>query len=40
MPQGVYNKLAEIKKNNDAHADKIQIGFIKAWVANSNGPCN
>jgi hypothetical protein len=40
MPQGVYNKLAEMKKNNDAHTDNIQIGFLKAWVANSNGPCN
>jgi hypothetical protein len=40
MPQGIYNKLADMKKNNDAHADKIQIGFLKAWVANSNGPCN
>jgi len=40
MPQGVYNKLAEMKRNNDVHSDKIQIGFLKAWVANSNGPCN
>ena len=39
MPQGVYNRLSEMKRNNDAHADQIQIGFVKAWVANSNGPC-
>lgn len=40
MPQGVYNKLAEMKRNNDLHADKIQIGFQEAWVAYSKGACN
>jgi hypothetical protein len=39
MPQGIYNKLKEMKNNNDTHADKIDIGFLKAWVADSHGPC-
>lgn len=39
MPQGIYNKLQQMKSNNDVHAANIQIGFAKAWVANSHGPC-
>jgi hypothetical protein len=39
-PQGVYNKLKEMKKSGAANADQISIGFIKGWVADSKGPCN
>ena len=39
MPQGIYNKLLQMKRDNDLHADKIQIGFQKGYVAYSNGPC-
>jgi hypothetical protein len=39
MPQGVYNKLMEMKNNSDPHSDKIQIGFYKGYVTYSNGPC-
>ena len=38
-PQGVFNQLMQMKKNNDTHADKIGIGFLKGYAANSSGPC-
>jgi hypothetical protein len=39
-PQGIYSKLQEMKSSNAANSDKIAIGFMKGWVADSNGPCN
>jgi hypothetical protein len=39
-PQGIYNKLKEMKDANVPGSDNISIGFMKAWVTNSNGPCN
>jgi hypothetical protein len=39
-PQGLYNKLKEMKDANVPGSDKISIGFMKGWVSNSNGPCN
>jgi hypothetical protein len=39
-PQGLYNKLNELKSESVTDADKISIGFMKGWVSNSNGPCN
>ena len=38
-PQGVYNKLMEMKTNNAEHSNFISIGFLKGWVANGTGPC-
>jgi hypothetical protein len=40
MPQGIYNKLQQMKNSGDPHADKIQIGFYKGYVTSSDGPCN
>lgn len=39
-PQGIYNKLKEMKTANVPNSDKIAIGFMKGWVTDSNGPCN
>lgn len=39
-PQGVYNKLKEMKAASVPGSDKIAIGFLKGWVSDSNGPCN
>jgi hypothetical protein len=39
-PQGLYVKLKEMKAKGDVEAPNISIGFQKAWVASSNGPCN
>jgi len=39
-PQGLYVKLREMKNNGDPEAPNITIGFKKAWVASSDGPCN
>ena len=39
-PQGVYNKLKEMKTTNAPNSDNIAIGFMKGWASNSNGPCN
>jgi hypothetical protein len=37
MPQGIYNKLQQMKNSGDPHADKIQIGFYKGYVTSSDG---
>jgi hypothetical protein len=39
-PQGLYVKLNQMKINGDVEASNISIGFQKAWVAKSDGPCN
>lgn len=40
MPNGVYNKLLEMKKNKDPRAANVDIGFQKGWAGTSTGPCN
>ena len=40
MPQGLYNKLQEMKVSGHPEAKNINIGFQKGWVARSTGPCN
>jgi hypothetical protein len=40
MPNGVYNKLLQMKNSNDPRAGGIDIGFSKAFAGNSTGPCN
>jgi hypothetical protein len=40
MPQGVYNKLKQMKAANDPEAANITIGIVKGWAGNSTGPCN
>lgn len=40
MPQGLYNKLKQLKNSGDPEAPNITIGIQKGWVANSTGPCN
>jgi hypothetical protein len=39
-PQGIYNKLKEMKDANVPGSGNISIGFMKGWVTDSNGPCN
>jgi hypothetical protein len=39
-PQGLYVKLKEMKDNNDPEAANISIGYYKAYVGRSSGPCN
>jgi hypothetical protein len=39
-PQGLYNKLKEMKINNDPESSNISIGMTKGWVASSSGSCN
>jgi hypothetical protein len=39
-PQGLYQKLAEMKKQGGTEANKIVIPGVKGFVGNSNGPCN
>ena len=38
-PQGLYVKLNEMKINGNLESPNISIGFQKAWVAKSDGPC-
>lgn len=38
-PQGLYNKLWQMKYSGSAEASSITIGNFKNWVAQSNGPC-
>ena len=40
MPNGVYNKLKEMKAANQPQAANINIGFVKGYAGNSTGPCN
>jgi hypothetical protein len=40
MPQGLYNKLKQMKDGKDPEAVNITIGIEKGWVATSTGPCN
>lgn len=39
-PQGLYNKLKQMKDSNHPEAGNITIGIFKGWVAYSQGPCN
>lgn len=39
-PQGLYVKLKDMKEHNDPEAGNIRMGFLKAFVPNSDGPCN
>ncbi|MGI8600107.1 MAG: hypothetical protein ACR2KB_12715 [Chitinophagaceae bacterium] len=39
-PQGLYNKLGEMKRNNHPEAAQITNNIYKGWVATSTGPCN
>ncbi|MFL5738908.1 MAG: hypothetical protein ACJ75B_01720 [Flavisolibacter sp.] len=38
-PQGLYVKLKQMKDGRDSEANNISIGFLKAWVTSSDGPC-
>ena len=40
MPNGVYNKLKEMKAANHPQAANINIGIVKGYAGNSTGPCN
>lgn len=40
MPNGVYNKIREIKTTNPAQAGNTDMNFLKAYSGNSTGPCN
>lgn len=40
MPNGVYSKLVEMKKNNDPRAANIDLGYQKGFAGTSTGPCN
>jgi hypothetical protein len=40
MPQGLYNKLKQMKATGDPEAANITIDILKGWVASSTGPCN
>lgn len=39
-PQGLYNKLKEMKESGHPESSNITIGIYKGWVAKSSGPCN
>jgi hypothetical protein len=39
-PQGLYNKLNEMWRNNDPEAKNITIDMVKGYVGSSSGPCN
>lgn len=39
-PQGLYQKLTEMKNSNHVDSKNITTGIVKGWVANSKGPCN
>lgn len=39
-PQGLYNKLQEMKSGGSSEAANITIGNNKNWVAYSSGACN
>ena len=39
-PQGLFNKLSQMKQSGDPEANNISLGFYKSWVASSDGPCN
>jgi hypothetical protein len=40
MPQGLYQKLREMKQSGHPESPNITISGYKGWVANSSGPCN
>lgn len=40
MPNGVYNKLLEMKRANDPRAGGIEMEFAKGFSGTSTGPCN
>lgn len=39
-PQGLFHKLAAMKKAEGPEAGNISLPGVKGFVANSNGPCN
>jgi hypothetical protein len=39
-PQGLFQKLREMKSNNHQEAGNITSDIIKGWVGNSKGSCN
>lgn len=39
-PQGLYNKLKQMKQTGSPEANNITVNIVKGWVANSTGPCN
>lgn len=39
-PQGLFNKLKDMKKQAGAEAANITIPGVKGFAGNSNGPCN
>jgi hypothetical protein len=39
-PNGLYLKLQEMKNSGGPDASNVDIGFLKGYVATSNGPCN
>lgn len=39
-PQGLFNKLREMRNTNDPESNNITIDIYKAWVGGSSGPCN
>jgi hypothetical protein len=40
MPNGVYNKLQQMKTINDPRAGGITMNIVKGFAGNSTGPCN
>lgn len=39
-PQGLYNKLQQMKNSNDPEKANITIGIYKGYAGGSTGPCN
>lgn len=39
-PQGLFNKLNQMKASGDPEAVNITTGIYKGWVGSSHGPCN
>lgn len=40
MPNGLYNKLREMKNSGHSEAGNITIDIVKGYAGNSTGPCN
>lgn len=39
-PQGVFNRLKQMKTSGHPEAANINVDFLKGWAGNSTGPCN
>jgi hypothetical protein len=39
-PQGLYNKLKQMRDTNDPESPNITVDIFKGWAGGSTGPCN